>query len=156
MECGKWIPEDWQDLLHQLKRGRCILMLGPDASAEEIEGQWKPLTEQLSNRLHRELAPEIQREISPNNLAQTTLYYQQQHRRPAYLEAERFYEIKQGEHDIEVKDAKNDSLLVSTNKTFAPGKLYTLVLRGYYERKDGKGINCKLIEANPGVMFMDN
>lgn len=83
MECGAWREEDWNTLIYTITQGNCILMLGPDASAEQIDGQWQPLTEQLSQELFNLLEPDLQANIEPTNFAQVAQYYELSKKRNA-------------------------------------------------------------------------
>ncbi len=51
MACSAWSEEDWATLLYTIQQGNCLLMLGPDVSAEQNDGVWSPLTEQLAHDL---------------------------------------------------------------------------------------------------------
>ena len=93
-----WTEDDWNSLLHLIQYKRCILMLGPDASAEEINGQWKPLPEQLANSLYEELVEERRKYVISNNLAQVAQAYYWQEQRVYHnllLKTEKFYRRKQ-------------------------------------------------------------
>ena len=63
MHCEMWTEEDWATLLYTIQQGHCLLMLGPDASAESVNDQWIPLTEQLARELYLSLDAEIQANI---------------------------------------------------------------------------------------------
>lgn len=43
--------EDWEMLLFTIQTGNCILLLGPEVSTDEVDGQRKTRTSILSNRL---------------------------------------------------------------------------------------------------------
>jgi len=95
MECGKWSEEDWETLIYTLKQGNCILMLGPDASVEQINGQWQSLTQQLTNELFEAIEPDIQENIDSTNLSQVAQYYFIQKKRNALnAKVHFFYESK--------------------------------------------------------------
>ena len=81
MEYGNWTPEDWETLLYTIYRQNCILMLGPDAAVEKVEGQFCPLTELLAHELAEKLRPEIRKYVDPSNLAQVAQYYRLEHAR---------------------------------------------------------------------------
>ncbi len=96
MECGTWNEEDWEILLYTLKQGNCILMLGPDASAETADGRWRPLTEQLAQEVFDMLDPEIQQNIDKSNLTQVLQYYYIKKKKSAlHAKVHLFYEAKQ-------------------------------------------------------------
>ena len=98
MEYSSWTKQDWCLLLHQIEQKRCILMLGPDTSAEEIHGQYVPLMKQLANRLYPNLDPEIQQHVIPDNLAQVAQHYK---RHDLVIATEDFYREKQSiENDL--------------------------------------------------------
>lgn len=73
--------DEWETLIHTIKSNNCILMLGPDASFEEVDGGLKPLTEILANELtENELIEKIKTKIEPlkidnSNLAQVAHFY---------------------------------------------------------------------------------
>ena len=96
MECTNWSQEDWATLLFTIQRENCILMLGPDASTEEIDGQVRPLTEVLARELAERLKPETRQNLDPANLTQVAQYYRMEAGRND-LEARvcSFYEARQ-------------------------------------------------------------
>ncbi len=95
MECGRWNEEDWEILLYTLKQGNCILMLGPDASAEMIDGEWRPLTAQLSEEFFNALEPELRQNLDKTNLAQAAQFYYIKKKRSAlHAKVHIFYETK--------------------------------------------------------------
>lgn len=51
MGFNEWKDEDWEALIYTIDRQNCILMLGPDASFEEVNGQNSSLTTLLANKL---------------------------------------------------------------------------------------------------------
>jgi hypothetical protein len=87
MEMTTWTEEDWGALLYTIQRERCILMLGPDAAIEPVNGELQPLTEILARELAGRLPPDVQKYIDPANLAQVAQYYR----------------IEQGNNDLEAK-----------------------------------------------------
>lgn len=77
-EYGQWNENDWERLIRNICRQECILMLGPDASLEDVAGQSRPLHEILAKELAAKIpAPQdIQSwKIDPSNLAQIAQYY---------------------------------------------------------------------------------
>ncbi|UCD80671.1 MAG: toll/interleukin-1 receptor domain-containing protein, partial [Desulfobacterales bacterium] len=71
-----WNEDDWLPLLLTIQQGNCILMLGPDASTEKVDGQSKPCTELLANDLSSKIASEVKAwKIDTNNLAQVSQFY---------------------------------------------------------------------------------
>jgi radical SAM protein with 4Fe4S-binding SPASM domain len=70
---------NWNSLIFSIHRQKCILLLGPDAAMEEVEGRGsKPLTELLANELANEigLAPDENGQIDTNDLLQTAQFYE--------------------------------------------------------------------------------
>lgn len=132
MEYGNWTPEDWETLLYTIYRQNCILMLGPDAAVEKVDGQFRPLTELLAHELAQKLRPEIREYVDPSNLAQVAQYYRLEHARND-LEAKvhHFYTSKKfrkgkAQRSLSVMPAKIKTLLpicFSSLKPpgFAPG-----------------------------------
>ncbi|NIM10752.1 MAG: TIR domain-containing protein [Candidatus Aminicenantes bacterium] len=71
-----WDNDEWKTLIHTINRGNCILMLGPDASFEPVNGKAQPLTERLANELAGKIEAKISTlKIDPSNLAQVAHYY---------------------------------------------------------------------------------
>lgn len=70
-----WEPENWDTLIYAIRKNNCILMLGPDAAAEAVNGTHRPLTEILANQLAEKIKPEIKKEINPSDLAQVSQQY---------------------------------------------------------------------------------
>jgi hypothetical protein len=75
MECTNWTEEDWKTLLFTIQQKNCILMLGPDAATEEVNGQPRPLTDLLAQELAGNLPAEITQHLDLSNLAQVAEYY---------------------------------------------------------------------------------
>ena len=78
MVCAEWDEEDWSTLITAIKLNSCILMLGPDASFEKVDGQFQPLTEILSKKLAEEKNVKEAVEawgIDPSDLGQVSLSY---------------------------------------------------------------------------------
>jgi hypothetical protein len=75
MEGGHWSEQEWTTLMYVIERNNCILMLGPDASYEPIDGQTQPLTEILAKELAEEIRPEIRQNLDPSNLTQIAQYF---------------------------------------------------------------------------------
>lgn len=74
MECDPWGDREWSTLMYTIRQNNCILMLGPDTSFEQINGQTQPLTEILAHELAEKIPLDIQ-DIDPSNLAQMAQYY---------------------------------------------------------------------------------
>lgn len=82
MSFPEWEDENWHMLKDSILRKNFILMLGPDAATEVVEGKQRPLTEILANQLAKEFGPEYRNNINTSDLAQVTQYY--------YMEKGRF------------------------------------------------------------------
>lgn len=99
MGCAEWNEENWDVLIYTINQGDCILMLGPDTSFEEINGQIRPLAEILANELANEesIKQEIKEwGIDSSNLAQVSLCYASKKGRNGLLtKIKSFYEKKQ-------------------------------------------------------------
>jgi hypothetical protein len=67
--------EEWDTLIYSIRQGNCILMLGPDAAVEEVDGQTHLLTEILANQLAEKIDEETRGKINPSDLAQVSQYY---------------------------------------------------------------------------------
>ena len=70
-----WEDENWDTLIYSLHQNNCILMLGPDAATEEVNGRHRPLTEILANELAEKIDPGIKKELNPSDLAQVAQQY---------------------------------------------------------------------------------
>ena len=94
MEHGQWVEDDWYALIHALKYKECILILGPDASVEDVGGQAHPLTELLANELskrieHQELTSWG---IDPSDLVQVAQHYDlKKRKRTLHANIDAFY-----------------------------------------------------------------
>lgn len=76
MECSTWSEENWEALLLTIQTGNCILMLGPDASSVEVDGNNLPISTMLSEKLAGEIDDVIKDwAIDPTDLLQVALYY---------------------------------------------------------------------------------
>jgi hypothetical protein len=85
-EIPYWHDGDWNELTAAIYRQKCILLLGPDASLEEIApGQQpgeevkdlRPYTEILANELARDTGEDLSKwNIDINDLPQVSQYYQ--------------------------------------------------------------------------------
>ena len=87
----------WTALLSAIRDGNCILMLGPDASTVDGNGELRPLTEILAKELAEEISPDIKSHIDPSNLAQVSQYYCKEYGKPDICkQVNKFYQGKQG------------------------------------------------------------
>lgn len=75
MSLCKWAEEDWNVLLHTIRRGKCILMLGPETAVANLDGQPKLLSQSLANLLSRDVDPHFKEKIDPSNLMEVAQYY---------------------------------------------------------------------------------
>lgn len=76
MKYGEWNDEDWSTLIYTIRRQNCILMLGPDAAVEQVDGQPRFLTEILAGELAEKITAKIESwNIAPSNLAQVSQFY---------------------------------------------------------------------------------
>jgi len=75
--CEEWKEDNWKTLLYAIHHQNCILLLGPDASIEQVHDQTQSVTEILAKGLSQTFeVQEIQDwSIDPSNLAQVSLYY---------------------------------------------------------------------------------
>lgn len=104
-----WEDDEWDILIRTIKRGDCILMLGPDASLEKVKGEenedFRPLNEILAKELAERIkTDEVEGKIKPRvdlhkidhaNLAQVAHYYcivMETGRDNLEARAEKFYE----------------------------------------------------------------
>jgi hypothetical protein len=88
--------KNFEQLIFAIRRKRCILMLGPDASAEEVSGELQPLNNILANELAQEIRADIKKDISPSHLTEVSQYYQMENGRfglESFVES--FYEKRQ-------------------------------------------------------------
>ncbi|MEN6319073.1 MAG: toll/interleukin-1 receptor domain-containing protein [Syntrophaceae bacterium] len=102
MPCFEWNDDDWSELIDQIQTGRCILMLGPDAAGEEVDGGYQPLAEILANELAekseiKKLAESLKISIDTSNLAQVSLYYEMKTKRRVRPKVEEFYKDRQNQ-----------------------------------------------------------
>ncbi len=92
----EWGNDEWDTLIRTISKGNCILMLGPDASCEEIDGKMRPLSEMLAKELvenEKVKATLDVRRIDPANLAQVAqCYLAEVGRNGLEAKAETFYE----------------------------------------------------------------
>ena len=65
-----WKDENWETLIYSIKRGKCILMLGPEAAAQEMDGEMQPLTSVLAQELAQEIPEELKKHLDCRDLQQ--------------------------------------------------------------------------------------
>ncbi len=88
--------ENFEQLIFSIRRKKCILMLGPDASVEQVNGQSQPLNEILAYELAQRIRPDYKKDINPSNLTEVSQYYQMEHGRNALeIFVEGFYRKRQ-------------------------------------------------------------
>ncbi|MCP5105305.1 MAG: toll/interleukin-1 receptor domain-containing protein [bacterium] len=98
MDRRKWGNDEWNTLIRTISRGNCILMLGPDASVEEVDGKTHLLKESLSLELAGKIIPKLEaRKIEPTNLPRVSHYYcSEEGRNGLETKVEAFYEKRTG------------------------------------------------------------
>jgi hypothetical protein len=86
--------KDWKTLIHTIRRGDCILMLGPEIWTEEIDGKPVTLLELFAREIFDDL-PDKTAIVDPKNLAYIAQRYSNLHS-PVDLQvlAESFYRQK--------------------------------------------------------------
>jgi hypothetical protein len=70
--------ENWQSLIHTIRQGNCILMLGSGASLESYNGKELPCSEIFANELAEKINEKIESwgiNLDTSNLAQIAQYY---------------------------------------------------------------------------------
>ena len=88
--------ENFEQLIFAIRRKRCILMLGPDASVEQVNGKPQTLNEILAYELAQRIRPDFKEHINPCNLTEVAQYYQMEHGRNALeIFVESFYRKRQ-------------------------------------------------------------
>ncbi len=87
MKISKLDAIKWETLIFSIQQKKCILMLGPDVSTEEMKGMSRPLTEILANKLAKKIEPGIKKRINIDDLA----------------EVSQFYYMKEGRHALEAQ-----------------------------------------------------
>ena len=88
--------ENFEQLIFAIRRKKCILMLGPDASVEQVNGTSQPLNEILAYELAQRIRPDSRKDINPSNLTEVSQYYQMEHGRNALeIFVESFYRKRQ-------------------------------------------------------------
>ncbi|MGE5340383.1 MAG: KGGVGR-motif variant AAA ATPase [Candidatus Omnitrophota bacterium] len=98
--------DDWDSLIYSIRKGNCILMLGPDASTEIMDGQYRKISEILANHLVQGINLDKRPEINPNELLQVSRYYNMERGRAALeINVCNFYSKRSGTsssfyHDI--------------------------------------------------------
>ncbi len=93
----QWDDKNWGTLIHSIKHGNCILMLGPDTSFMEDNGKYRPLSEILANELAEEIRTEINDHIDKSDLAQVSQYYRKVlGAQDLQSKVEEFYQLRQG------------------------------------------------------------
>ncbi|UCH93308.1 MAG: toll/interleukin-1 receptor domain-containing protein [Candidatus Aminicenantes bacterium] len=91
-----WEYDNWDTLIYAIKQNKCILMLGPDAAAVEVEGKKRMLTEILADELAEKIDPETRKKFSTSDLAQVAQYYYDNRggRGPLQTRVSKFYEAR--------------------------------------------------------------
>ncbi|MEJ2093285.1 MAG: toll/interleukin-1 receptor domain-containing protein [Syntrophobacterales bacterium] len=74
--CTDFPDRSWDTLTYAIHYGNCILLLGPDAVTEEIEGSGiKPCTNILANELAKDIGDDLTK-IDTDDLLQSSQYHQ--------------------------------------------------------------------------------
>ena len=68
--------DDFAQLIYSIRRNKCILMLGPEASVEFIDGKWISLNEKLAKELIEKIKMTDKDHINPSHLSEAAQYYQ--------------------------------------------------------------------------------
>ncbi|MCU0286237.1 MAG: TIR domain-containing protein [Acidobacteria bacterium] len=81
MTLCKWVEDEWKVLVKAIRRGKCILMLGPETAVANLDGQYKPLSHSLADLLLQGMEPRFKEQIDSSNLMEVSHYYclQQNH-----------------------------------------------------------------------------
>ncbi|MGD2088335.1 MAG: toll/interleukin-1 receptor domain-containing protein [Candidatus Aminicenantes bacterium] len=75
MSLCKWAEEDWNVLVYAIRKGKCILMLGPETALADIDGHPMLLSQVLANQLTRDMDPRFKENIDPADLMEAAQYY---------------------------------------------------------------------------------
>ena len=75
MALCNWKEDDWNALIHAIRKGKCILMLGPETALADVEGHPQLLSQSLANRLYRDMDPRFKENIDPSNLVDVSQLY---------------------------------------------------------------------------------
>lgn len=75
MSLCKWAEEDWNVLIHTIRKGNCILMLGPETAVTDLDGQQKLLSQALANSLYGDVDSRFKGHIDASNLMEVAQYY---------------------------------------------------------------------------------
>src|SRR6516225_4233226 len=96
--------DDWQTLEFSITQGRCILMLGPDAIVEDVDGKPVPVMQQFSRMLAEKLPAEsVGQDVS--NLAHVAQVYERiTSRTDLEAQAKKFFEGRRAKHFSVVSD----------------------------------------------------
>ena len=94
---SEWMEEDWEALVYAIQKGKCILMLGPEAALEEKDGKPQPLGESLANDLAASIKSPIKHELDLSNLMEVAHYYSLEYGGQIYLQnkVRKFYQKRQ-------------------------------------------------------------
>lgn len=96
MPFREWKEKDWNALIHSIRQGNCILMLGPDTAIEEVNEHPRPLAEILANQLAEDIDKSIREKINTSNLAEVSQYYSMEMgRNDLEVMVQSFYEKRQ-------------------------------------------------------------
>jgi len=86
MSLCQWAEDDWNVLIYTLRKGKCILMLGPETAVTDEGGKPLLLSQVLANRLTQDIEPRFMAHIDPTNLLEVAQYWLQPGRGKTYLQ----------------------------------------------------------------------
>jgi hypothetical protein len=75
MSLCQWAEEDWNVLLYAIRKGKCILMLGPETALAYPAGHPTLLSQTLANQLTQDIEPRFKENIDPADLMEAAQYY---------------------------------------------------------------------------------
>jgi hypothetical protein len=75
MSLCRWAEKDWNVLLYAIRKGKCILMLGPETALVDLDGQSQLLSQTLANQLIQDMEPRFKDDIDHTNLMEVAQYY---------------------------------------------------------------------------------
>jgi len=120
--------ENFKQLIFAIRKKKCILMLGPDASVEEAEGKLQPLNKILASELAEKLKSDFRKDINPSHLTEVSQYYQIENKDRNRLESfvEIFYNKRQ--HSISEIHQNLAALPFYFTVTASPDKMFANAL----------------------------
>ncbi len=155
--------ENFEQLIFAIRRKKCILMLGPDASVEESDGKLQPLNKILASEMAEKLKPDFREDINPSHLTEVSQYYQIENGR---IGLESFVEIfyNKRQHSISEIHRNLAALPFYFTVTASPDKMFANALTekdkppkiSDYNFRGGKSDNEPLTgtEQNPLLFYL--